>query len=187
MMKNKKWESKERKFEEIETYLDVENPLKWEDWRLVKDSKVKLFTGKPILNKRGNIHHREEKVETEFRLVIIKNEKTNKEFWFLTNEFELSAKEITDYYRKRWDIEVSFRHQKYAIGGIVFHSKKLNVQQMELYTALTLYNIVSAIIQHTNIPKKKRKAMYKIKFSTAVIFCIEYLFKRGTQNLEKKL
>jgi hypothetical protein len=26
-------------------------------------------------------------------LVIIKNEKTNKEFWFLTNEFELSAKE----------------------------------------------------------------------------------------------
>jgi hypothetical protein len=41
-----------RKFEEIETYLDVENPLKWEDWRLVKDSKVKLFTGKPILNKR---------------------------------------------------------------------------------------------------------------------------------------
>ena len=86
-----------RKFEEIETYLDLENPLKWEDWGLVKDSKVKLFTGKPILNKRGNIHHREEKVETEFRLVIIKNEKTNKEFWFLTNEFELSAKEITDY------------------------------------------------------------------------------------------
>ena len=105
-----------RKFEEIETYLDVENPLKWEDWGLVKDSKVKLFTGKPILNKRGNIHHREEKVETEFRLVIIKNEKTNKEFWFLTNEFELSAKEITDYYRKRWDIEVFFRFMKQELN-----------------------------------------------------------------------
>ncbi len=100
---------------------------------------------------------------------------------------EFSNEDIAALYRKRWGIEVSFRHQKYAIGGIVFHSKKLNVQQMELYTALTLYNIVFAIIQHTNIPKKKRKAMYKIKFSTAVIFCIEYLFKRGTQNLEKKL
>lgn len=95
--------------------------------------------------------------------------------------------DIAAIYRKRWDIEVSFRHQKYAIGGIVFHSKKLNAQQMELYTALTLYNCISAIIQHTNIPRKKRKAMYKIKFSTAVIFCIEYLFKRGEQNLEKKL
>ncbi len=53
----------------------------------MKDSKVKLYTGKPVLNKRGNIHHREEKVETDFRLMVIKNEKQSKEFWFLTNEF----------------------------------------------------------------------------------------------------
>ena len=87
-----------RKFEELESFLD-EKDQKWDDWKLIKDSKVKLYTGKPILNKRGNIHHREEKVETDFRLVIIKNETTSKEFWFLTNEFELSAKEISDYYK----------------------------------------------------------------------------------------
>lgn len=130
-------QSKEnRKFEEIETYLDVENPLKWEDWRLVKDSKVKLFTGKPILNKRGNIHHREEKVETEFRLVIIKNEKTNKEFWFLTNEFELSAKEITDYYRKRWDIEVFFRFMKQELN--LSHLVSLNKNGIEVMVYMTM-------------------------------------------------
>ena len=125
-----------RKFEEIETYLDLENPLKWEDWRLVKDSKVKLFTGKPILNKRGNIHHREEKVETEFRLVIIKNEKTNKEFWFLTNEFELSAKEITDYYRKRWDIEVFFRFMKQELN--LSHLVSLNKNGIEVMVYMTM-------------------------------------------------
>ena len=125
-----------RKFEEIETYLDVENPLKWEDWGLVKDSKVKLFTGKPILNKRGNIHHREEKVETEFRLVIIKNEKTNKEFWFLTNEFELSAKEITDYYRKRWDIEVFFRFMKQELN--LSHLVSLNKNGIEVMVYMTM-------------------------------------------------
>ena len=81
-----------RKHEEVASFLDENKSQKWEDWTLVKDSKVKLFTGKPILNKRGNIHHREEKVETCFRLIVIKNEKTNKEFWFLTNEFELYAK-----------------------------------------------------------------------------------------------
>src|SRR5690606_34420053 len=85
-----------RKFEEIEFLLD-ENSQKWGDWEPVKDSKVKLYTGKPIKNKRGNIHYREEKVETYFRLVVIKNKKTDKEFWFLTNEFELSAKDIADY------------------------------------------------------------------------------------------
>src|SRR5690554_6129445 len=83
-------------FEEIESFLDGKKPQKWDDWEVVKDSKVKLYTGKPIQNKRGNLHYREEKVETHFRLVVIKNEKQSKEFWFLTNEFELSAKEITD-------------------------------------------------------------------------------------------
>ena len=55
---------------------------------------------------------------------------------------EFSNEDIAALYRKRWDIGVSFRHQKYAIGGIVFHSQKLNVQQMELYTALTLQEVL---------------------------------------------
>lgn len=105
-----------RKFEEIESFLDDKKNQKWDDWEVVKDSKVKLYTGKPIQNKRGNLHYREEIVETCFRLVVIKNEKANKEFWFLSNEFDLSAKEIADYYRKRWDIEVFFRFLKQELN-----------------------------------------------------------------------
>src|SRR5690554_2229250 len=73
-----------RKFEEIESFLNEKKPQKWDDWEVVKDGKVKLYTGKPIQNKRGNLHYREEKAETHFRLVVIKNEKQSKEFWFLT-------------------------------------------------------------------------------------------------------
>lgn len=125
-----------RKFEEIESFMDENKPQKWEDWEVLKDSKVKLYTGKPILNKRGNIHHREEKVETEFRLVVIKNEKINKEFWFLTNEFELSAKEIADYYRKRWDIEVFFRFLKQELN--LSHLVSLNKNGIEVMVYMTM-------------------------------------------------
>lgn len=45
-----------RKFEEIESFLDTGNLQKWEDWKVIRDSKVKLYTGNPIQNKRGNIH-----------------------------------------------------------------------------------------------------------------------------------
>lgn len=79
-----------RKFEEHESFLSPQSVVKWDEWQVLKDSKVKLYTGKPILNKRGNIHHREEIVATDFRLVVIRNEKTKKEFWFITNEFELT-------------------------------------------------------------------------------------------------
>lgn len=125
-----------RKFEEIESFLDRKKSQKWDDWEVMKDSKVKLYTGKPVLNKRGNIHHREEKVETCFRLVVIKNEKKDKEFWFLTNEFELSAKEIADYYRKRWDIEVFFRFLKQELN--LSHLVSMNKNGIEVMIYMTM-------------------------------------------------
>ena len=125
-----------RKFEEIESFLDGKKSQKWDDWEVMKDSKVKLYTGKPVLNKRGNIHHHEEKVETCFRLVVIKNEKKDKEFWFLTNEFELSAKEIADYYRKRWDIEVFFRFLKQELN--LSHLVSMNKNGIEVMIYMTM-------------------------------------------------
>lgn len=125
-----------RKFEEIESFLISSSLKKWGDWKIIKDSKVKLYTGKPIENKRGNLHFRQEKVETEFRLVVIKNEKTNKEFWFLTNEFELTAKEIADYYRKRWDIEVFFRFLKQELN--LSHLVSLNKNGILVMVYMTM-------------------------------------------------
>jgi IS4 transposase len=74
---------------------------------LIKDSIVNVYTGVAVKNKQGNKHYREEIVENRFRLVVVKNkEKSEKYFWFITNDFDLTAKEVTDYYRRRWDIEV---------------------------------------------------------------------------------
>lgn len=125
-----------RKFEEIESFLKTEKPVKWDDWEVIKDSRVKIYTGKPIQSKRGNIHRREEKVETDFRLVVIKNEKTNKEFWFLTNEFELSAQQISDYYKKRWHIEVFFRFMKQELN--LSHLVSLNKNGIEVMLYMTM-------------------------------------------------
>jgi IS4 transposase len=82
------------------------------------------------------VHHREEKVETQFRLVVIRNEKIKKEFWFLTNEFELTAKEIADYYRKRWDIEVFFRFLKQELN--LSHLVSLNKNGIEVMVYMTM-------------------------------------------------
>jgi transposase len=143
-----------RKFEESESFLDEEKSQKWDGWEVVKDSKVKLYTGKPIHNKRGNLHYREEKIETYFRLVVIKNEKKDKEFWFLTNEFGLSAKEISEYYRKRWDIEVFFRFLKQELN--LSHLVSLNKNGIEVMVYMTM--IASMLIL---IYKKANDLGYK--------------------------
>lgn len=143
-----------RKFEEMESFLEPKKPLKWDDWEVLKDSKVKLYTGSPIQNQRGKVHFRQEKVETEFRLVVIKSQKTNKEFWFLTNEFQLSAKEISDYYRKRWDIEVFFRFLKQELN--LSHLVSMNRNGIEVMVYMTMIAAMLLLIY-----KKSNNLGYK--------------------------
>lgn len=143
-----------RKFEEMESFLEPKKPLKWDDWEVLKDSNVKLYTGSPIQNQRGKVHFRQEKVETEFRLVVIKSQKTNKEFWFLTNEFQLSAKEISDYYRKRWDIEVFFRFLKQELN--LSHLVSMNRNGIEVMVYMTMIAAMLLLIY-----KKSNNLGYK--------------------------
>ncbi len=126
-----------RKHEDVESLIKENQDLDIGDNWLIKDSIINLYTGTPIKNKRGNIHYREEKVENLFRLVVVKNKaKPEKEFWFITNDFDLTAKEVADYYRRRWDIEVFFRFIKQELN--VSHLVSLSKNGMEVMIYMTL-------------------------------------------------
>ncbi|WP_282630049.1 IS4 family transposase [Empedobacter sedimenti] len=167
-----------RKFEELESFLEETNVQKWDNWLLVKDSKVKLYTGKPIQNKRGNAHFREEKVETAFRLVVIENEKTDKKFWFLTNEFDLSAKEISDYYRKRWYIEVFFRFMKQELNLSHLVSLNKNGIEVMIYTTMIAAMLLLIYKKANNLGYKTAKRRIKMELSE-MITAILIIFAGG--------
>lgn len=144
-----------RKYEEIKSLIKENQNLDIGDNLLIKDSIINLYTGIPIKNKRGNTHFREEKVENPFRLVIVKNkDQPEKYFWFITNDFELTAKEVADYYRRRWDIEVFFRFIKQELN--VSHLVSMSKNGMEVMIYMTL--IVAMLIL---IYKKVNKLGYK--------------------------
>ena len=144
-----------RKYEERKSLVVDDQDLDIGDNLLVKDSIIHLFTGIPVKNKRGNMHYREEKVQNQFRLVVVKNKKNpEKVFWFITNDFELTAKEVADYYRRRWDIEVFFRFIKQELN--VSHLVSLSKNGIEVMIYMTL--IVAMLIL---IYKKANNLGYK--------------------------
>lgn len=144
-----------RKHIELESLLGNDQDPDLGELILIKDRKVNLYTGKAINNKKGNIHYREELVETPFRLIVAKTKTEDpKEFWFITNEFNLSAKEIVKAYRRRWDIEVFFRFIKQELN--VSHLVSLNKNGIEVMLYMTL--IVAMLIL---IYKKANKIGYK--------------------------
>jgi transposase len=144
-----------RKHEEIKSLIKENQDLDIGENLLIQDSIVKLYTGVPVNNKQGNILHREEKVENHFRLVVVKSkERPEKVFWFITNDFELTAKEVADYYRRRWDIEVFFRFIKQELN--VSHLVSLSKNGIEVMIYMTL--IVAMLVL---IYKKANSLGYK--------------------------
>lgn len=144
-----------RKHVELQSLVKQGQDLDLGELILIKDSKVQLYTGKPIHNKKGNVHYREELVETPFRLIVAKTKTEDpKEFWFITNDFDLSAKEVAQAYRRRWDIEVFFRFIKQELN--VSHLVSLNKNGIEVMLYMTL--IVAMLIL---IYKKNNKIGYK--------------------------
>ncbi len=103
----------------------------------------------------GNRHFKQTLLKNHFRLVIVKSKtQEDKEFWFLTNNFELTVKEIAEAYRRKWDIEVFFRLIKQELN--VSHMVSLNKNGMQIMIYMTM--IVAMLIL---IYKKENDIGYK--------------------------
>lgn len=162
-----------RKYIELESFIRKDQELNLGQAVLVKDSKVQFYTGVPIKNKKGNIHYREELVETPFRLIVIKDkDNTEKQIWFITNDFELPAKEIAQAYRRRWDIEVFFRFIKQELN--VSHLISLNKNGIEvvLYMTLIVAMLILIYKKANNLGYKTAKRRFKMEIRDLVISII---------------
>ena len=162
-----------RKHIDIESYLQSGQKIDLGESVLVKDSKVKIYTGAPINNKRGRVHHKEELLETTLRLIVIESKiEKGKQYWFLTNIFDLTAQEIAQAYRKRWDIEVFFRFIKQELN--VSHLVSLNKNGIEVMLYMTLIIAMLILIyKHANaIGYKTAKRRFNMELRNLVISLI---------------
>ena len=160
-----------RKFVELDSFLTEDLDLG--ESTLIRDSKVQLYTGVPIQNKRGNINYREELVDTSFRLVVVESKlEEGKQFWFLTNDFELSAKEIAQAYRRRWDIEVFFRFIKQELNVSHLVSLNKNGIQVMLYMTLIVAMLVLVYKKANNIGYKTAKRRFSMEIRDLAIAMI---------------
>lgn len=162
-----------RKHQELASLIVQNQQTDLGELTLVKDSKVLLYTGKPVKNKKGKIHYREQLIETPFRLIVADTkDKTPKSFWFITNNFELSAKEITQAYRRRWDIEVFFRFIKQELHVSHLVSLNNNGIKVMLYMTLIVAMLILIYKHANNIGYKTAKRRFKMEIRNLAIAMI---------------
>ena len=81
------------------------------------------------------------------RLIRYWDEENKREFLFLTNNFDLSALEVAELYRNRWQIELFFKWLKQHLKIKHFYGTSLNAVKIQVYVAIITFCLV-AIVQH---------------------------------------
>lgn len=104
---------------------------------------------------------RPEDAHTEFRLVIGKNKDTKQKVHFLTNVNFLSAVEITELYKSRWEIETFFKFIKQQLNFSHLLSRSENGIKVVMYLTMITAVLLTLYKKLNNI---KGWAVAKIQF-----------------------
>ena len=158
---------------ELESFTGANQDLDLGESTVVRDCKVQLYTGLAINNKRGSKHYREVLSEGQFRLIVVESKvQAGKAFWFLTNNFECSPKEIAQAYRRRRDIEVFFRFLKQELNLSHLVSLNKNGIQGMLYMTLIVAMLVLMYKKANNIGYKTAKRRFSMQVRDLAIALI---------------
>jgi len=165
-----------RKFVELGSLMTAGQDVDLGESKLLRDCKVQLYAGTTVNNKHGKQHIKHELVNGSFRLVVVQSKaEEGKEYWFLTNDFKLTAKEIAQAYRRRWDIEVFFRFLKQELN--VSHLVSLNKNGIQVILYMTLIAAMMVLIykKANNIGYKtaKRRFVMEIRDLTIAMIVVQ--------------
>jgi hypothetical protein len=92
------------------------------------------------------------------RLVRFYDEEQDGEFMFLTNAMDLTALQIADLYKNRWQIELFFKWLKQHLKIKKFWGTTENAVRIQISAAITAYCLV-AIVQHD---MKLKRSTYEV-------------------------
>ena len=92
------------------------------------------------------------------RLVRYYDEEQDREFMFLANAMDLTAQQIADLYKNRWQIELFFKWLKQHLKIKKFWGTTENAVRIQISAAITAYCLV-AIVQHD---MKLKRSTYEI-------------------------
>ena len=92
------------------------------------------------------------------RLVRFYDEEQDREFIFLTNAMDLTAQQIADLYKNRWQIELFFKWLKQHLKIKKFWGTTENAVRIQISAAITAYCLV-AIVQHD---MKLKRSTYEV-------------------------
>ena len=159
-----------RKLKQIKSF-DIEH-VDFTQGELMKDGLFQLYKKVTKISKNGKVSHTMELVEEDFRIIRFMVEGKKESIVLITNILHISADEIAQMYRRRWDIEVFFRFLKQELNFSHFISLSDNGIQVILYMTLITAMLVMVYKKENEIGYKTAVRRMGIELESLVMAII---------------
>ena len=112
---------------------------------------------------------------------------TNKQYYFLTNNFELAAKTIADIYKDRWQIELFFKWIKQNLKIKSFIGTTKNAVMSQIWVALCTYLLIYYFKWSNGLHQSALQIIQLLQLNWFDRRCVVELFKPPPPSIDKGL
>jgi hypothetical protein len=137
-----------------------------------KKGPIRLDTKVKLSNVEGRTDY-----PTELRRVVYHDEETDRDFVFMSNSFTLTAQEIADIYKARWQVELFFKWIKQNLKIKTFLGTSQNAVFIQIWVALIVFMLVWIHKSLANFNVSAQKIMQVMKTTLLTKRSISDLFK----------
>ena len=136
--------------------------------RLKTNAKYRAVCRRPVLKNKGLICDQTirftgtqtaKKCPVQLRRIVYRDTETRKRYVFLTNNFKLSAKTITDIYKARWQVELFFKWIKQNLKIKSFVGTSKNAVMTQIWIALCVYLLLAFLKFQSKLQKSTQQIL----------------------------
>lgn len=146
------------------------------DFRILERLPVDRTTGVTSDWRIRILGSKADSIPTDLRRVRYVDPETGKAYVFFTNIFHLSAKEIADIYKARWDIELFFKWIKQNLKIKSFFGTSENAVRIQIWCALCVYLMVAYLKFLSRSPFSLSKLLVRIRANLMEKISISMIF-----------
>jgi IS4 transposase len=135
-----------------------ENIIPRADEELIQADTIVTFKNKHPGGRRFNHYH-----GTHLRRIVIERPDKTTPLVIATNDFNRSAQEVAELYKKRWGIELFFKWLKQNLKMKTFLGRSENAVKTQIYTALITYLLIEFHRARNGIEKTLKMCLVMIR------------------------
>jgi len=122
-----------------------------------------------------------------FRLVRYWDEEQKRELFFLTNAKHISALQVAELYKNRWQVELFFKWLKQHLKIKKFWGTSENAVRIQIYTAICTYCLVAIVQKDLKLERSTYETLQILSISLTDKTHLRDLFKKTKfQNVKEQ-